>query len=254
MKAIMTYHSIDRSGSVISMDPSMFDEHVRFFASGRVKVLSLPDLALGPEQGDAVAITFDDGFANFATEAWPRLRDHGLSATVFAVSERVGADNAWGGRSDPGVPTLPLLDWDQIGRLADEGVAIGSHSRTHPYLNRVDSSALEGEIHGSADDIEQAIGRRPASFCYPYGEFDERAHGLVAATYRYACTTVLSTLRAESDPHRLPRLDAYYFRNPRLLEQWGSMHLRVLVRGRSGLRAIRRTVRNSRRHEATESY
>jgi peptidoglycan/xylan/chitin deacetylase (PgdA/CDA1 family) len=242
IRAILTYHSIDSSGSVISLDVDTLARHAQFLSSGKVRVLPLTELVQDSDPGDAVALTFDDGFANFASEAWPRLRDHGLPATVFVVTERVGRDNRWQDKDDPIVPTLPLLDWDQIGRLADEGVEIGSHSRSHPRLERIGRAQLSEEVAGSADDIEQRIGHRPTTFCYPFGGHDDGVVAAVEATYGAACTTELRVLGQGADPHQLPRLDCYYFKEPGLLEQWGSRRFSGRIRARAALRATRAAV------------
>lgn len=242
IRAILTYHSVDSSGSVISVDAGTLERHAQFLSSGRVRVLPLTDLVNDSGSGDAVALTFDDGFANFATEAWPRLRDHGLPATVFVVTERVGSDNRWQGRDDPVVPTMPLLDWDQIGHLAEEGVTVGSHSRSHPHLEHLGDAQLDGEVAGSADEIERRIGRRPTTFCYPFGGHDDRVVAASAATYSAACTTAFRVIEDGVDPHRLPRLDCYYFTAPGSLERWGSRRFLGRVRLRSVLRSARAAV------------
>src|SRR5713101_6332064 len=110
MRAILTYHSIDDSGSAISIPPAVFKEHVRWISQRQIHVESLDDLLAGDKEAetDTVAITFDDGFANF-TLAVELLADYGLPATLFVVAGHVGGTNAWGGRTDPGIPTLPLL-------------------------------------------------------------------------------------------------------------------------------------------------
>ena len=240
MRAILTYHSIDRSGSVISVDESTFAEHVRFLASGAVRVVPLAELVDDDGPGDAVALTFDDGFANFATAAWPRLREHGLPATVFVVAGHAGGENRWASRGDADVPHLPLLDWAQIGALADDGVEIGSHSCSHPRLDRIGHDRLEAEIHGSAVEIGRRIGRRPTTFCYPFGNLDERVAGIAAQVYERACTTRLAYLPAEPDRARLPRLDCYYVRRPGDLERWGTVRFRTRIAVRARLRDIRR--------------
>ena len=99
MRAILTYHSIDSSGSPISIDAQSFQRHVDFLASSKLKVVPLSEIVSDSVE-DALAITFDDGVVNFAAQAWPRLRDRGLPATLFVVTGRVGKDNAWGGRRD----------------------------------------------------------------------------------------------------------------------------------------------------------
>jgi peptidoglycan/xylan/chitin deacetylase (PgdA/CDA1 family) len=233
MRAILTYHSIDASGSPISVDEAAFAKHVRFLTSGRVRVVSLAELEHRSAPLDAVAITFDDGLANFAQHAWPLLREHGLPVTLFVVTRRAGQDNAWGDVRHPGVPDFPLLGWDALAKLAEEGVELGGHSRTHPHLESLPDGELEAEIAGCALDIAERTGRRPTSFCYPFGTFDGRAVACAARSYLRSCTTELRALSIDDAPHRLPRLDAYYYREPGRLEAWGSAAFRrhLWVRG-----------------------
>ncbi|MBI1722738.1 MAG: polysaccharide deacetylase family protein [Gemmatimonadetes bacterium] len=235
MRAILTYHSIDSSGSVISVDAKRWRAHSRWLESGAVRVLGLEELVRGDSMGDALALTFDDGFANFADEAWPPLRDRGLPVTVFVVSDHAGGTNAWAGKSAPGIPTLGLLDWDAIGRLAEEGVTIGAHTRTHPDLRTLDPSALADELEGAAERIAARTGRRPGAFAYPYGATDARVTAAAGHAYRVACTTEFRALRQGEDPSALPRLDAHYFRAPGRLESWGSGSFRryLWLRGRA---------------------
>jgi peptidoglycan/xylan/chitin deacetylase (PgdA/CDA1 family) len=244
MRAILTYHSIDGSGSPISVDRDAFREHVTFLASGAVTVTDVAGLLEAPEGAEAVALTFDDAFANFATEAWPLLRDHGLPATVFVVSGHAGGTNSWGGREHPGIPTLPLLGWNDLGRLAEEGVTLGAHSSTHPDLRGLDDAALADEMAGSAATIAERTGRRPAVFAYPYGAHDDRVAAAAGAAFRFACTTELRPLGRADDPARLPRLDAYYLRGRGRLARWGTPALAGYLRVRAIVRGLRAAVRD----------
>lgn len=226
MRAILTYHSIDPSGSPISIDRESFARHVEFLASGAVRVVPLAEI-LAPGDEPRVAITFDDGIGNFANAAWPLLHEHGLPATQFVVTRRAGSSNDWQGRRDARVPHLPLMDWDTLGRLASEGLDLGAHSRTHPHLDRVSETALAEEVEGSAADLQERTGIRPRAFCYPYGSLDERAVSRVARRFEIACTTVLAPLGAGDSAHRLPRLDAFYLRGPGRLEAFGALGFRL---------------------------
>jgi peptidoglycan/xylan/chitin deacetylase (PgdA/CDA1 family) len=238
MRAILTYHSVDGSGSPISIDEGAFARHVDFLASGRVRVFPLEQVAAAADDDDGVALTFDDGYRNFATRAWPRLRDAGLPATVFVVTGRAGTDNRWDGRGEP-VPGFDLLDWDELAALVAEGVTLGSHSRTHPRLPSLADDALGAEVAGSADDLEARTGTRPAAFCYPYGRVDDRVASAVAARYRCACTTELRPLGASDRPELLPRLDTFYLRPPGRLEAWGSRRFRWHLQARALIRRVR---------------
>lgn len=243
MRAILTYHSIDPSGSVVSVSPEVFRSHVDWLSRGEVRVVPVRRLLVLPPDAEAIAITFDDAFENFATLAWPLLRDAALPATLFVVTRRVGGHNDWneraGGRHE--IPELPLLDWEELGRLRDEGVEIGAHSRSHARLVGASRDLLRDEVDGSAEDLRRELGIEPEGFAYPYGEVDRPASEAVRRAYEYGCTTELRGLRAADEAcERLPRLDAYYFRGPGTLADWGTtrFHGRLWTRGR--LRAVRR--------------
>lgn len=244
MRAILTYHSIDGSGSVVSTDPRTFARHVRWMASGAVRVTDVEGVLR--EDGapmERVAVTFDDGFENFATTAWPLLREHGIPATLFVVSGRAGRTNSWDGAPGAPVPELPLLGWDELGRLAEEGVELAAHSRTHPRLAGLEPERLEDEVRGAAEEIEARAGRRPAGFAYPYGVVDAAARAAAGRHYRWACTTELRPVTpGREDPHALPRLDAYYFREEGQLSAWGTPRFRTRLRLRRLAREARRAL------------
>ncbi|MGD8277338.1 MAG: polysaccharide deacetylase family protein [Gemmatimonadota bacterium] len=244
MKAILTYHSIDGSGSVISIDRDTFRRHVRWLAGSGIEVVSLDRVLQGDPAGDAVAITFDDGFTNFATEAWPVLRDHGMAVTLFVPTDHAGAVNGWEDATSA-IPRMPLLDWVSIAELAGAGVEIGSHSRSHPDLRRLPDDRLDAEVIASADRITAETGRRPTSFAYPYGRLDDRVRTVVAREYRVAVTTELRWVLPDDDPHRLPRLDSYYLRQPGRIEQFGTPSMERYLAVRRGLRAARSLVTRS---------
>lgn len=246
MRAILTWHSIDDSGSPISIDAAAFRRQVEWLASGRVRVLPLEALRGGdPGEDDAVALTFDDGFRNFATEAAPRLLERGWPVTLFVVSDHAGRTNAWGGRADPAVPELPLLDWGELGRLAESGVTIGSHTRSHPRLPRLDGPALRDELAASAETIERELGRRPVWLAYPYGEESPAVRDAARECYAGAVTTEYRPLRPAEEPHRLPRLDAWYFRGPGALERWGRPPFRRAIWVRRQARRARALLRRA---------
>lgn len=239
MRGILTYHSVDPSGSAISIDEDAFRRHVAWLASGAVRVTTLADLLALGDQEDAVAVTFDDGFANFRATAWPPLRDHGLPVTLFVVTGHVGGTNAWGGREAPGIPTLPLLDWHALGRLAQEGVTLGGHGRTHTDLRGLDDAALADELEGCAAELAARTGAPPTAFAYPYGAENVRVRQAAARRYAHAVTTELRALRGVEAPHALPRLDVYYLQARGRLEGWGGAAFRRYLWLRSGARRFR---------------
>ena len=124
MRAILTYHSIDESGSPISMPEAVFRSQISWLAKGHVKVVSLDTLMRMSPDANAVALTFDDGFVNFGDVAAPLLAEHGFPSTLFVVTDAAGRTNRWNGQPGRGVPELPLLNWESLRRLADQGVEL----------------------------------------------------------------------------------------------------------------------------------
>ncbi len=242
MRAVLTYHSIDASGSPISVAPATFRRHVEWLASGAVQVVPLTHLLRLSPKANAVALTFDDGFENFAVEAAPLLRAHGFPATLFVVSDRVGTTNAWGTNGTAGIPRLPLLDWASLARLAETGITLGAHGRTHRALDGLSDADVEDELSSCVEAIRERTGHTPETFAYPYGCTSSIAVAAARAHFTVSCTTELRPLRAGEDPARVPRLDAYYLQAPGRLEQWGSGELARYLWVRSQMRRVRHSL------------
>ena len=68
----------------------------------------------------------------------------------------------------------PVLSWNALRHLAQEGVTLGAHTRSHPLLNRIPISQVEAEVRGSLEDLQREIGTVTSIFSYPSGGFDEQ--------------------------------------------------------------------------------
>ena len=222
MKATLTYHSLDDSGSAISVAPAIFAHHLAWLTSGRIRVLSLDQLIAHPDDAtDAVAVTFDDGFLN-GREAIEQLRAHDLPVSLFVVSGCVGGTNAWGGKAQRGIPTLPLLGWGDLERLVAAGAAVEAHTHSHAALTALSESALDEELGRCQNELHARLGTRSSHLAYPYGEVNDSVEARVGTYFRYGHTTALRFMMNSDAALRMPRLDMYYFRAPGQLETWGT--------------------------------
>ena len=243
MRAILTYHSIDESGSPISISEAVFRSQIAWLARSPLRVVSLDALMrLSPEQ-DAVALTFDDAFVSFGDVAAPLLAEHGLPSTLFVVTDAAGGTNRWSGRVDRGIPELPLLSWSSLGRLSEQGVELGAHTRTHADLARVSARQLQDEVVGSSERIARETGRTPTTFAYPYGSVSNAAVGVVSTRFAWGCTTEMRSVAANEARALLPRLDMYYLRSHGQLERWGTIGFRCHLSLRAGARLVRHRFR-----------
>src|ERR1051325_10742429 len=155
---ILTYHSIDDSGSVVSISPEIFAAQMRAIAERGWNAVPLGDAVAQREAHGCwpertLCITFDDGFANLRGIALDELQRHGFGATVFVVTGHVGGYNDWE-EPPPGLGRQPMLTWDDLAELASSGIEIGAHTRSHRNLTALRDDAIVEEMRASKRDIE----------------------------------------------------------------------------------------------------
>lgn len=239
---IITYHSLDGSGSPISVDPTQFRRDVRWLAEHgfQARTLSecLAQLRAGTLAERSIALTFDDGFLNTLTIALPTLAQYGFVASVFVVTEFVGGSNDWPTQPS-GVPRLPLMDWSGVRDLQTAGWEVGSHTRTHPDLSKLPSDVARREISESQSALQQRLGSSVATFAYPYGRFRSRDQVAVGTSHSCAVTTRLGLAGERSNLLALERVDAYYLTRPRLVHLLASPLLSSYLAARHLIRQVR---------------
>ena len=238
--AILTYHSLDEGGSVISVAPKVFAAQMQSLAQSGKRVVKLDEVAHLLDIGEsAVAITFDDGFRNFLEHAAPVLAQYNFPATVFLVTAHCGRDNGWPTQPKDVAPQ-PLLSWDEVKSLHAAGIQFGAHSQSHPILTRLPPDAAEAEMVGSKRAVEVALGGPVESFAYPYGACDTHTRVLARRHFHVACGVELGYATRNSDRLELERLDMYYWRNKPDLSDLFSLRTRAYVGVRAKMRAARR--------------
>jgi len=165
----------------------MFARHVDFIAS-TYTVVRLRDivnyvLGLASLPGNAIAITFDDGYLDNLTVALPILSEFGLPATIFVATGFVGA------RIPLYSEMLPALSWDQIHEMSRvEGIEFGSHTRTHIRLCDVPEAVARKTVLDSKSDLEKHLGLGVRMLSYPQGRFDLNTIRIVReAGFEAAC-------------------------------------------------------------------
>lgn len=153
-----------------------------------------------------VCFTFDDGYANFAEHAWPALQEYGWSAALFPVAAYVGKESRW----DSTLPRARHLSWSQLRSLAEEGVEIGAHTMTHPFLTRLPTAKAREEMVDSKKALEDGTGRAVRLLAYPYGDVSETVARLAEETgFEAAYTMNPFASTGAADRYRLPRMGVY---------------------------------------------
>jgi peptidoglycan/xylan/chitin deacetylase (PgdA/CDA1 family) len=118
-----------------------------------------------------VAITFDDGYRDTLTHAFPLLEKHGLMATIMLVSDCIGGYNAWDCEK---TDAAPLLSVEELRKLAQRGVRFGAHGATHAALPELALDAVHDELLGCKRKLEQLLDCPISTLAYPYGRSTAR--------------------------------------------------------------------------------
>ena len=184
---ILMYHRVvpAGSGSLLRyrITPDEFERQLRYLRETGYRSVPLESWqdALERRQplaGLAMGLTFDDATIDFAEYAWPLLKRYGYPATLFVPTAYIDEVNAWDSEySDP----AELLSWHQLQELASEGVTIGSHSASHPFLTALPTEEVVREGIRSRLALTQALGQKVNAFAYPYGDHDPVVEHLLGA-------------------------------------------------------------------------
>jgi peptidoglycan/xylan/chitin deacetylase (PgdA/CDA1 family)/GT2 family glycosyltransferase len=154
-----------------------------------------------------VLISFDDGYADLAEHALPILRDHGFSAAIFIVSERLGSPNTWDTGETPAEGPR-LMTEREVAHWHRAGIEFGAHGRTHRDLSLLDGTDLDDEVRGSGYDLERIIGERVRCFAYPFGSHNAATRAAVSSSYDVAFTADGGVNGLATPPHLLRRTAA----------------------------------------------
>lgn len=168
------------------------------------EVVGLDEALDGLARGDdrpRVVLTFDDGFADLHTTAWPVLREHGLPFTVYLATGYLGGQMHWEGStaSQPG----PALSWEQAGELAaDPRCTVANHTHTHPRPERLTPEELDACTHA----LRARLGVEPRHHTYTWGVPVTAMEPELRARFRSTTTGEVGRNHPGVDFHRLRRV------------------------------------------------
>jgi peptidoglycan/xylan/chitin deacetylase (PgdA/CDA1 family) len=215
---ILMYHSISNDAEPdnspyykTSTSPARFAQHMRWLNDEGLRSVGLEEglgLAqkVGAGQERAVVITFDDGFRDFYDSAFPVLKEHGHTATVFLPTAFIG-------QSRQSFKSKECLTWNEVRELRAQGIQFGSHTVNHPVLYENSWGEIKNQLVFSKEKLEQETGEKVTSFAYPYA-FPQQDQCFTCAFkqllqeqgYRYCVTTKIGRVQSGDDLFSLKRL------------------------------------------------
>ena len=219
---VLEYHRVADDGPNAlrswRTSPAEFTRQMTLLSELRIPVCTPGEwLAQQRPRPDAISITFDDGYADFAEVAWPILRRLGLVAEVYLPTAHVGGVADWDAHCGP---PARLMGWSKISRLSKEGVRFGSHSHRHVPLTALSETELLNELTAAKSIIEDALNIEAAGLAYPYGCHSAVARRIAAEIgYKYAVTVSAGIHEDHDDRFTMPRFEVLGDAPPKVFEQ-----------------------------------
>ncbi len=210
--------------------------------ASRFRLLTPGEFLAGHTAG--VLLTFDDGFANNATQALPVLQELDAPAVFFVTTQHVREPRDWlpatrklvrkhwrDERQVPDEVARDLFDGmsrDQLEACAEHPlVTIGSHTVGHPFLTRCDDASLSDELERSREQLRTWCGHAVDLLAYPTGDYDLRvARAARAAGYRAAFAQDPAGVGMPA--YEIPRIGLYASDPPYLAAKLSGLHRRTL--------------------------
>jgi peptidoglycan/xylan/chitin deacetylase (PgdA/CDA1 family) len=207
---VLAYHSVGgarHARDELCTSVERLAEHLDALAAEGYRLTGLTDALNAQPAADAappaVAITFDDAYADFL-DAVPVLAERQVAATLYVPSGLIGRTAEWLSGADR---KRPLLRREHLDALAASGMEIGAHGRYHHALDIADTRSRHAEIAVARRELQDCVGVPVQSFAYPYGYWTQRCRAEVAAAgYDNACVLGHALHRRAGDRFAVRRL------------------------------------------------
>lgn len=197
---VLYYHSVKESAdNEVTISPQMLKTQLKYIKDQGYITLTLSELKNyilnnSPIPEKSIVITFDDGYMDNYSSAFPILKDFNMVATIFCITSNL--DGSY------------YLSENAIKEMSNYGIDIQSHTITHPQLNKLTYNEQLTELKGSKKTLEYITGKKIDSIAYPYGDFNEET---IKAAKNAGYTLGFTTKRGLSDRNDNPlKLDRIY--------------------------------------------
>jgi peptidoglycan/xylan/chitin deacetylase (PgdA/CDA1 family) len=174
---ILIYHCVDSTiwgDKPMFVSPDNFAKQMEYLHNQKYEAITFNNLDQINLIKKPVLITFDDGYEDNFTNAYPVLQRYGFKATIFLVADFIDKPN--------------FLKLKEIKKMQDI-IDFQSHTMTHPHLAGLDPVKVQFELSESKKSLESSLGKKIDVIAYPYGSYDSSVIDIAKQYYTFGVTT-----------------------------------------------------------------
>lgn len=204
---ILMYHYVsnppdplDTTRVNLSVSPDQFEAHLQYLQGQEYTGISLSEIDAALNNGaelpsKPIILSFDDGYLDHYTNAFPLLQRYNYVGTFFVITE-------FADRQHPA-----HLTWEHIDEMIQAGMSIQPHTKTHADLTSRDNDFLVYEILGSIESVAARTEQTPIGFAYPIGRYDDNTLRVIQSTpIQRAVTTQFGSYQTTDNRYEMPRI------------------------------------------------
>lgn len=196
---VLYYHSVSENAiNEVTITPKKLKEQLDYINDNNYVTITMSELYNHIENNTpipekSIIITFDDGYMNNYTEAFPILKELNMKATIFCVGNSL--DGSY------------YLSEDAIKEMSDYGIDIQSHTVNHLHLDTLSYDQQLSEIKDSKNLLEKITGKEVIALAYPFGDYNnDTIKATKEAGYKMAFTTKLGLSDRTDNIYELNRI------------------------------------------------
>lgn len=175
---ILYYHSVtDNIFGIeeLHVSPQKFDEQMKYLKDNNFDVITFDELEKANYYNNPIMITFDDGYLNNYTEAYPILKKYNFRATIFICTSYIDQPD--------------MISKENMKEMSNL-INFQSHTLSHPDLDKLSQTKIEEELSKSKDIISEITGKQVNSIAYPTGKYNKTVIEITKKYYKYGLLNV----------------------------------------------------------------
>ena len=199
---VLNYHMVNPMVISLAIDPTDFEWQMKYLVDHGYHTISTDEIydfieGKGALPDRPVLITFDDGYVDNYTNAYPILKKYNLKATIFIVTGFVSSRKGY-------------LTWDQLREMEQHGIMAQSHTVTHAPLPELPDERIREELVESKRTAEAELGHPIDFIAYPTGAHDLHIVSIAkAAGYRGGFTVKYGNVDRSSNVYAMERVPVF---------------------------------------------